>query len=703
MKLSRKSITIIYPGFIVVSSMFLLVYVVLNAVRVSFSHDEAITFLNYLSGDIFQLFNFISPNNHFLNTVLAKISYFFGGNKEWVLRLPNVLAYVLYLVFSFRLVHAWTRKPLAAAGFLLLNLNPYVLDFFSLCRGYGLSMGFMVAALFFYVSFLDKTFSQHTPGSKDLSWSLGLAACACLANLALLNVYIGLAIFTIGLYIILNRKSRRTEIILPGARKPSMAKNIYFLAFALFSLFFNIVLVGQDIIFSERFTEPVTVKVSDPPANTAVYGISLFHGEVPFVYQDGLWTFKQEFYLSAIRLRIPLSSPDKIEALEVRIGPRTFQVNPEQIQKWRKDQNNRYRFLYSDDSIALKRATFAHLRSVINWGGDRPFYLSILGRFAFVAALFAVLFGLVLVLVGLFDRRKILTKEQLHPLVSASFMLVSLVAYPVYLFGKYQAFVYWESDKGFFQDTILSLIRSSLYGQGRSSGLAYLIFSLVLLSFVLFLVLCFFFLRQKAFSKIRISFFLMALLFISALSTVGQNILFQTPYLYERTAVFFIPLFMLFLIFLIQSLADSHPKMKIPVASLLVVVTVLSLIHFSQTSSTLWVQDWKTGADTKGMLQEIRQLREKDSVPPDKLRLGIHWLFSPAISYYRMKENMSWLEFGLVDKPGQIPQYDYCYLTPELIPDKAFLKTRKISIVKRYKNSGNYLLKVEKTTDRRGL
>lgn len=308
MKLTKKSITIVYPGLIFASSVFFLVYVILNAVRVSFSHDEATTFLNYLSGDIFQLFNFISPNNHFLNTVLAKFFYVIGGNREWVLRLPNVLGYVMYLVFSFLLVHKSTQKTLAAAGFLLLNLNPYVLDFFSLCRGYGLSMGFMVAGLFFYVSFLDKIFLQKTSGSKDLSWSLGMAVCSVLANLALLNVYAGLVFFTLGLYIVLNRTNRGPENALPAVKKRSLINKILVLAFVLFALFFNIVLVGQDIIFSERFTEPVTVKLADSPT-AAVYGISLSHGEVPFVHQNGLWSLKQEYYLSAIRFRILLLLP----------------------------------------------------------------------------------------------------------------------------------------------------------------------------------------------------------------------------------------------------------------------------------------------------------------------------------------------------------------------------------------------------------
>jgi|GEM_PF-1622180 len=698
----KKPGAIVYAATIAGFSLFVLVFVILNAVRVSFSYDEATTYLNYLSGDVFQLFNFSSPNNHFLNTVLAKISCFFGGNREWVLRLPNLLAYVMYLVFSFLLVHKWTKKILAASGFMLLNLNPYVLDFFSLCRGYGLSMAFMVAALFFYASFLEKIFHQKTPGSRDLAWSLGMAACSVLANLALLNVYVSLVFFTLVLFLVLNRKNPEPGIFTASVKKPSPLKKILVLAFVLFALFFNLLSIGQDFIFSERFTEPLTVKIAGLPPGGAVYGVSLFHGEVPFEYRNGLWTFDQKFYLSAIKFQIPLSSPHKIEAAEIRIGPQTFQVTSEQIQTWNNGQTEKYIFLYGDGSISLKRAIFSHLRPVINWGGDRPFFLSILGRAVLIMILYGGLYGLVLGIGGLFERRKILAKEQLRPLVSATFILAALVAYPIFLFRKNQEFIYWESDKGFFQDTVFSLIRSSFYGKNHFLLQELFIFSLVLLSFVLFFILVLVYLRKKTFFKIQTAFFLMAVLFLSALSTAGQSLLFRIPYLYERTAVFFIPLYMLFLIFLFQSLAESHQKMNISAASVVLLLALLGALHFSQSMNTLWVQDWKYGADTKYMLKDLSSLKEKDPASPQKIQLGIRWLFAPAIDYYRMKDKMVWLEIGLVDKPGQLLNYDYCYLTPELMPDKAFLINKKISVIKRYKNSGNVLLKTERTIAPRG-
>ena len=73
---------------------------------------------------------------------------------------------------------------------MLLNLNLYVLDYFSLSRGYGLSLGFLMGTLFFLLRFLTQL---HTgvAGRRDLFRALLMACGAVMANFSLLNVYLG--------------------------------------------------------------------------------------------------------------------------------------------------------------------------------------------------------------------------------------------------------------------------------------------------------------------------------------------------------------------------------------------------------------------------------------------------------------------------------------------------------------------------------
>src|SRR6185436_12641938 len=108
---------------------------------------EAATYLRYIPHDFFSVFNFDVATNHFLNTLLTKLCYLIGGNSELVLRLPNHVGYGMYLWFSLRILQRLRHRAIAFAGFLLLNLNPYVLDYFSLSRGYGLSLGFLMGTL----------------------------------------------------------------------------------------------------------------------------------------------------------------------------------------------------------------------------------------------------------------------------------------------------------------------------------------------------------------------------------------------------------------------------------------------------------------------------------------------------------------------------------------------------------------------------
>ncbi len=146
-----------------VSGLFIL-YEIFRAVRVGFTEDEASTLLLYLAHDVSAVFNFSAANSHLLNSVLAKIFLVGGGSAEFVLRLPNLFGYLFYLLFSFLIVNKFKNRWMAVGGFLLLNLNVYVLDFFSLCRGYGLSLDFLMASLFFYVSFLEKRLKNRSTG-----------------------------------------------------------------------------------------------------------------------------------------------------------------------------------------------------------------------------------------------------------------------------------------------------------------------------------------------------------------------------------------------------------------------------------------------------------------------------------------------------------------------------------------------------------
>jgi hypothetical protein len=120
-------------------------------------------------------------NNHILNTLLMKLSSAMLGVSELSLRLPNILAHLLYLVFTFRIFNRYGGKN-AMLFFLLMNASPFLIDFFSLARGYGLAIGLMTAGFYFICRYLEEQKNKYY-----LSAMLFMAFAA-LANFALLNL-----------------------------------------------------------------------------------------------------------------------------------------------------------------------------------------------------------------------------------------------------------------------------------------------------------------------------------------------------------------------------------------------------------------------------------------------------------------------------------------------------------------------------------
>ena len=119
------------------------VYVVLRAWKLGFTHDESLSY-----GIVWGDSGFASSaNNHWLNTWLMGVSGRVFGHSELALRLPNVAAYALYGVCCGLLLVELRHAGARLAGFTILFANPFLLEFFSLARGYGLSLGFTAAAL----------------------------------------------------------------------------------------------------------------------------------------------------------------------------------------------------------------------------------------------------------------------------------------------------------------------------------------------------------------------------------------------------------------------------------------------------------------------------------------------------------------------------------------------------------------------------
>jgi hypothetical protein len=177
--------------------LLLTTYLVLRAVYTPMLHDEIATFFYFIQPN-----DFLPPNahwdanNHVLNSFLGNLSFQIFGDAPWALRLPNVLLYPIYIIFSWKTASKIPSKLIQWCLFLALISSTYLFEYFALSRGYGMSMGFLIWGLYLFAKNLDK----HTYLGYILS--LFVMFLGVSANLTLIYIYLmlfGLALINLWL------------------------------------------------------------------------------------------------------------------------------------------------------------------------------------------------------------------------------------------------------------------------------------------------------------------------------------------------------------------------------------------------------------------------------------------------------------------------------------------------------------------------
>lgn len=107
-----------------------MVYLIIRAVYVPFTHDEASTFFRYVQpGKLIPGIAREDANNHFLNTVLTWVSWKIFGNAKWTLRLPNLLFAPVYFYFLYRIGVLLKDKILRYGFWITLLFSLYFIEF----------------------------------------------------------------------------------------------------------------------------------------------------------------------------------------------------------------------------------------------------------------------------------------------------------------------------------------------------------------------------------------------------------------------------------------------------------------------------------------------------------------------------------------------------------------------------------------------
>ncbi len=168
-----------YLSFLLVFS-----YVVIRGFSLGITHDEALTYKIIQGDEILRN----TANHHWLNTHLSAFFSSLFGAKEFVLRLPNILSFIVFWFYLYRIAKTFLSSSFTQIALIfLLCGNPFVLDFFSLCRGYGMSLAFITASLYYLFRIYQS--KNHKNGSNH-AFAMLFAILALAANLNTLNYFL---------------------------------------------------------------------------------------------------------------------------------------------------------------------------------------------------------------------------------------------------------------------------------------------------------------------------------------------------------------------------------------------------------------------------------------------------------------------------------------------------------------------------------
>ena len=132
-----------------------------------------------------------SANTHWLNSFFMKLFSLFWGDAPGFLRLHSVIAYPFFAMAIIRLSNFTGKWFLGLFFFCLVIFNPYIIDFFSLARGYGLALTFQAWVLVYFI----RAATAEDFHYRDWLHVLILSSFMLASNLSYLYSVLGIAFF----------------------------------------------------------------------------------------------------------------------------------------------------------------------------------------------------------------------------------------------------------------------------------------------------------------------------------------------------------------------------------------------------------------------------------------------------------------------------------------------------------------------------
>ena len=643
-------------------------YLVTRAFLVPMTYDEAATYLRYIDAGPWALFDFSVATNHFLNSVLTRLSSQLLGDAPWALRLPNVLAGFGYLIFAGALVRRADRGAVGLAGFVLVVANPYLLDYFALSRGYGLAIALLTGSVYFVLRWLE--LPPDAPGARRLlAWALGLAATAVVATYTVLPAFLAVVL-------LVTAREAWTSFRASGVASVSWRDTTPWRALTGWLVVggvFSVLVFARHPILSEQLFVPITVRAVGLFDDEAAQ-IRVSRKDAPGRWRaleekgHGVWGTGDAKAAWGLLVELPPRIDANLTSLEVQMGTEVFKRDRRENGPWQARDSGDVRML--DGTGPLKASTPGSGASdrAINWGGDMLMWRLSTVYAAVLLAGLAMLAGVAAAASALAVRAGLLSRLHARLVVSALMAVAAFSAAPLYLLRR-DAQLYFGGTAGLVPDTFGSLIRRSAYGATYAANQVDLV--LVALAAMAVLVAGLFLASRRLRAALTRPAAVLALIGFVAIQVTLQHRLLGTPWLTGRTALFLLPLLLIFLSLTAAAAARVGWRTRTLTTAVMMLLAAASAWHTISVVNLTHPLDWPDDVATPAMLREVaaqvaRATDDTDAqmrmdTKPRVVAVGVDSTFYAVARYYaaRMSDATTRYEVDVVTAEDPPPDFVY--------------------------------------------
>lgn len=156
-------------------------YVVVRAVSMVMTHDEAYSFYN--AKHFWWVETLCTGNTHWFNFLAMKTNVLFGLEKTSQLRWFTLLSSGVFLTTAYFWIKSLKDLPIKFFAFSVALLNPFLIDYLSLARGYSTALMFEVLSITcYYLALASERHGVKNNKRNLTTLSLFFAGMAAIAN-----------------------------------------------------------------------------------------------------------------------------------------------------------------------------------------------------------------------------------------------------------------------------------------------------------------------------------------------------------------------------------------------------------------------------------------------------------------------------------------------------------------------------------------